>query len=481
MPSPILTVAQMRDWEAATWHAGISEASVIARAGTHIAEQAMVLTKPGEPILALAGKGHNGDDVRQTVPRICNRPCRLLEVVDPARQLPELARALETKPALIVDGLFGIGLNRPLDEAWKTFIERINRERLPLLAVDAPSGLNCDTGQPEGTAIRADVTLTLGAVKAGLLAATAVPFVGRIELARDIGLVPFPIETAIHWTLPGDFDHFPPRRRQDTHKGVFGHLVIVAGSLGYHGAAVLAARGGQAARPGLISVITTDEAYLPVAAQLQAAMVRPWASDWEPPGKTTAILFGPGLADATVPTGLRKQLVQLWQEFGGTVVADASGLDWVVGTSLKSRGIRLATPHPGEAARLLGATVAGVQADRIASIRMVSDKLGGAFVALKGYQTLVGSISAGVFVNATGGPSLSQGGSGDVLAGYLAGLLAQPQLASDPLLAIRYGVWRHGLAGESPDWNGFVDELPEKLTGSSKPKSASPATAQSEP
>ncbi len=453
----------MRSWEQATWQTGQQEQAVMARVGRIVAQRAAGLTGSGDRILALAGRGHNGDDVRMALPHLAGRDVDLLNVNDPARQLPELARALEQQPQLIIDGLFGIGLNRPLDKDWKAFIGRINQAEVPVLAVDAPSGLNCDSGEPEGAAIVAAVTLTLGAVKRGLLASPAVPHVGRLELAGDIGLCACPIESDLQWIEPADFAGFPPRRQPDAHKGDFGHLVIIAGSLGFHGAAVLAARGAQAAQPGLISVITTDEAYVPVAAQLQSAMVRPWTSDFELPDKATAVLFGPGLADATVPTGLRKLAVRCWGEFPGPVVADASGLEWIAGNQSNSKGLRVVTPHPGEAARLLNTSSRQVQADRVAGARKLAESFGGAWVVLKGHQTLVGGVAGPMFVNSSGNARLAQGGSGDVLAGFLAGWLAQPTLQRDASQAIRYAVWRHGYAGESAEWSGLIDELPRAL------------------
>lgn len=463
MATPVLTVAEMRSWEQASWRAGRQESAVIARAGVMVARAALRLTKTGDGILALAGKGHNGDDVRQAMPHLPERNATLLEVQDPTRQLPELARALGKHPALIIDGLFGTGLNRPLDQAWQDFLARINQAQARVLAVDLPSGLNGDTGKPEGAAVQATVTLSLGAIKRGLLAGSAAAAVGRLELAADIGLIECPIENDLLWTVSGDFAHYPPPRHPAAHKGDFGQLVIFAGSLGYHGAAVLAGRAALAAQPGLVTVVTTDEAYLPVAAQLQSAMVRPWSADFELPEKTTAILFGPGLADSTVPTGLRKQVVRWWQDHPGAMIADASGLEWIAEVPTRPSSPRVVTPHPGEAARLARADVAGIQSDRPRSVRQISQSLGGATVVLKGQHTLVGRTQGPLYVNSTGNPRLAQGGSGDVLAGYLAGLLAQPRLQPDALLAIRYAVWRHGLAAESPAWNGLIDELPSEL------------------
>lgn len=459
MASPILSVAQMRSWEQATWQTGCKEDNVIARVGRLVARRATDLSNEGDRVVALAGKGHNGDDVRQAVPHLNGREVHLLDVGDPSRQFPELDAALAKQPALIIDGLFGTGLNRPLDDNWKRFVDRVNQANAKVLAVDTPSGLNCDTGKPGGAAINATVTLALGAIKQGLIALTAAPYVGRLELARDIGLITCPVEGDLLWTDAGDFAGFPPRRPDAAHKGEFGHLVVVAGSLGFHGAAVLAARGALAARPGLITVLTTDETYLPVAAQLQSVMVRPWSTDFELPGKTSAVLFGPGLADATVPTGLRKQLIQWWRAFPGPVVADASGLEWIADVSTQSTQPRVITPHPGEAARMLKTSATEIQANRTASVRKLSQSLGRAFVLLKGQHTLVGTAEGPMYVNSTGNSRLAQGGSGDVLAGYLGGLLAQPKLQRDPLQTVRYAAWRHGLAADSATWSGLIDDL----------------------
>lgn len=470
MSSPILSVAEMRAWEQATWQSGQRAEAVIARVGQLVAERAGRLTRAADRLLLLAGKGHNGDDVRQARPHLRDRVVELLEITDPVQGLSQLAKALDPRPSLVVEGLFGIGLNRPLDDDWKRIIHLVNQANVRVLAVDAPSGLNCDTGQPEGAALKADLTLTLGAVKRGLVQACAAEFVGRLELAPAIGLIECPLTSGLAWTHAEDFVGFPPALRRDSHKGSFGHVVILAGSLGYHGAAILAARGAQAARPGLITVVTTDETYVPVAAQLQSAMVRPWTADWELPDRTTAMLFGPGLADASVPTGLRKQALQLWRQFPGAVVADASGLDWLAPATSPAPGIRVITPHPGEAARLLATQPAQVQADRLTALCKLSARYGGCYALLKGHQTLIGRAAGEVFVNSTGGPRLAQGGSGDVLAGFLAGLLAQPALQNDPLLTLRYAVWRHGRAGDSPDWTGLIDDLPVQLATSSPPQ-----------
>jgi hydroxyethylthiazole kinase-like uncharacterized protein yjeF len=466
MPLPVITIAQMRDWEAATWRAGQTETEVIRRVGRAVAQHALRQIRPGDRILILAGKGNNGADARQAMGHLPSHGVELLEVRDPATAQPILVAALARKPALIIDGLFGIGLNRSLDAAWKQLIETINRADIPILSIDVPSGLNADSGAVHGAALMAAMTVTVGAPKIGLLTSSAAPYVGRLEVADDVGLVPCPARPDTLWTLPADFQKFPPRRATGTHKGSFGHLAILAGSLGYHGAAVLAARAAQRARPGLITLFTTPDSYPACAAQLQAVMVHPWSDASGLPKNTSAILAGPGLASATVPQSLRNAVVQLWRSASMPVVADASALEWLPPGEVRPDAIRVITPHPGEAARLLNRTSAEIQADRVASVRALSARHGNCRVVLKGNHSLIGRSSGAIGVNSSGNPGLAQGGSGDVLGGFLAGLLAQPALQSNPDHCVRFAVWQHGATADHlervrPNW--VVEDLVEAL------------------
>src|ERR1051326_6427211 len=279
MPIPVITIAQMREWEKATWASGQTEAEVIRRVGKCLAAHALRLTRSEDLILILAGKGNNGADARASQDHLAQRRVDFIEVKDPAADLSKLEVVLSLRPALIIDGLFGIGINRPLSADWIGFIERVNTrgekffvfflppppalhrvfflelginrplsadwirfiERVnssgaKILAVDVPSGLNGDTGEPQGAAIRASTTLTVGAPKTGMLKESAWPFVGRLEVAREVGLVASPLKSEVNWTLAQDFDGFPPTRSVGTHKGTYGHVGIIAGSVGYHGA-----------------------------------------------------------------------------------------------------------------------------------------------------------------------------------------------------------------------------------------------------
>lgn len=466
MPIPVITVAQMREWEKVTWASGIKEAEVMRRAGQAVARFAERLTRPGDSILFLAGKGHNGDDTAYAHDLIEGRKRTLLRVIDPELDARALLAQLETPHALVVDGLFGIGLNRPLASAWMNLIQRINDSGIPALAVDIPSGLNADSGLPLELAVRAGWTLTLGAVKQGLLKSAAVPFTGRLEVAADIGLLPYPFSTETSLTTGEDFTNFPPRRPIASHKGTFGHTVLVAGSRGYHGAAVLAARGAQRAQPGLVTVFTAEDTYIPVASQLQSAMVHPLPEDLVLPESSTAIVLGPGLASLQLPESLQRLVRLLWRDSTLPVIADASALDWIRAGETRTSALRVITPHPGEAARMLETTPGEIQRDRTAAARELSRRFGHCHVVLKGAQTVVGRAKEDVFVNNSGNPHLAQGGAGDLLAGYIGGFLAQPDLQKDPITALRYAVWRHGATADSlaRTLPGFsMEELAEAL------------------
>ena len=441
----------MREWEHATWETGQTEAEVIRRVGVKIARRALQLTRPGEAILILAGKGHNGDDARAAQASLKERRVETLYLVAPENDLAGLKQALRQQPALVVDGLFGIGLNRPLTDDWKKIIQAVNESGIPVLAVDVPSGLNADTGEPvsPGVAIEAAVTLTVGAPKTGLLAPSAWPFVGRLEVADDVGLIPRPQPGGLHWSLPDDFQSFPPRRSAAGHKGTFGHLGIIAGSFGFHGAAVLTARAAQRAQPGLVTLFTQEAVYHVIAAQLQSVMVGLWTPDLKLPETMTALLVGPGLAapglaEVMIPTITRR----IWRDSLLPIVVDASTLDWLPTGTTARNAIRVLTPHPGEAARLLNATSQQIQLNRPQVVREISRRYGHCWVVLKGHQTLVGRSEGEIFVNPSGNPHLAQGGSGDALAGYLAGLLAQRPLLADVGRLIRFAVWQHGAAAD---------------------------------
>jgi hydroxyethylthiazole kinase-like uncharacterized protein yjeF len=467
MPLPVISVAQMREWEERTWASGATVESVMQQAGEAVAERAGSLAENFDPsILFLIGKGNNGGDARIAAKALMaggvNTRIHVLEVNDGTEALPDLSDA-----SLVVDGLFGIGLNRELSADWCGFIEQLNQAtqelRIPVLAVDVPSGLDADTGQPRGAAVRADYTLTFGAPKAGLVLEGASEFVGHLEAAAKIGLSEAPPLGELRWVVADDFKRFAPKRAASAHKGTFGHVGIIAGSTGYHGAAVLAARAATTSGVGLVSVFTP--AYAPVAAQLQSAMVHPWDSNVvQTLSACTAVVIGPGLAGPDVPESLRRVAVNLWRESENPIVVDASALEWIANETIPENAVRVVTPHPGEAARLLETTPGKIQADRLRALRLISITCSGAIAMLKGRHTLIGTSEGPVSINSTGSPRLAQGGSGDVLAGHLGGWLARRDLGSAAETICAQAVWRHGAAADHLSSYGYAWDLEALLS-----------------
>ena len=466
MSVPVVSVAQMREWEESTWASGQAVDTVMRQAGRAVAECAMRMTRSGDAIVVLAGKGNNGGDAKYAAEYTKDRKVFLIDASNPVDACSEFT--LSKTPRLIIDGLFGIGLNRALNEEWISLIDAVNKSEAPVLAVDSPSGLNCDTGEVMGAAIRAAVTVTFAAPKTGLIGNEFAEHVGKLYVADRIGLIDCPFDGDLRWTLPGDFTNFPNLRPDGGHKGTFGHLAILAGSLGFHGAAVLAARAAHRAMPGLVSLFTTKAAHPLVASQLQQTMVHPFAGKL--PDNASAILVGPGLAGPDVTDELIEFVRTMWLETPLPMIVDASALDWLP-RGAHASAPRVITPHPGEAARLLQIPNTKVQQDRVKAAANLREHYD-CQVVLKGRQTLVRGLTGTTHINSTGNSGLGQGGSGDVLAGYLAGLLAQPLLRDDLDRLIRFGVWEHGcvadqLAGSRYAWD-LEDLVP--LLGNSRLK-----------
>ena len=255
----------------------------------------------------------------------------------------------------------------------------------------------------------------------------------------------------------------PPGRSLNSHKGTFGHLGIIAGNTGFHGAACLAARGALRSRPGLVSVFTP--AHGAVAAHLQESMVHPWSpAVVGPMSNCTAIMAGPGLAGSDLPETVPNVVRNLWVQSDLPMIADASALDWLPKGERLTDAIRVITPHPGEAARMLGVGASDVQADRFDATRRLAAQYE-CTVVLKGRHTLIGQAEGPMLVNSSGNPGLARGGSGDVLAGFLAGFLAQPQFVSRAVQAIAYAVWKHGRSGDELEGRGRYWGMDELIQG----------------
>lgn len=363
---------------------------------------------------------------------------------------------------LIIDAIFGIGLSAPLTGFYETLVADINAADVPVVSIDMPSGLSADTTDLIGDAIDATVTVALGAPKLSLVLPPAEAMSGEVVIA-DIG-----IPAHVFDELDGPRIELLTRdglrpliqpRAADAHKGDFGRVVIVAGSMGKAGAAVLCAQGAMKAGAGLVTVASPRACQPTIAAHAAEYMTE--ALDETPAGtvhysaaaavldlEADVIVAGPGLGRGE---GVTTFVHELLDKCEGPLVLDADALNafadepaLLVGR--EGRDV-IITPHPGEMARLVGCTVEDLQANRI-GIATDFAKRHRVYVVLKGYRSLVVTPDEKVFVNPTGCPGMATGGTGDVLAGMLGAWLA---CLLDAEAACRLAVYLHGLAGELAD------------------------------
>lgn len=358
------------------------------------------------------------------------------------------------REGVIVDALFGTGLDRPLDGSWAEAVGVINAASAPVVAVDMPSGLLGGRAIVTGPAVEATVTVTFGAPKVAHVLPPACWHCGEVAVA-DIGIPSSVLEGAavLHVLEAADVAGWLPARLPDAHKGHFGHLVIVAGRLGRAGAAALAARAAVVAGAGLVTVATPRSAVLAVQSLVPEAMVDPLPEDSDgvttgegleaPLARATAVAVGPGLGVGEGPRRLLARLLGAWQ---GPLLLDADALTLVGKETgrLQRAGSTVLTPHPGELARLAQVATEAVAADRVGFARRVA-LASGAVVTAKGARTVIVGRDAGPWVVPTGGPGLASGGAGDVLTGMTGALLAQGLAASQAAAAAAY---LHGAAAD---------------------------------
>jgi NAD(P)H-hydrate epimerase len=365
---------------------------------------------------------------------------------------PEQLAAIDTRlidAALVIDALFGVGLTRPIEGHLAEIVAMMLMAGR-VLAVDIPSGLDADTGGTLGTAVIAERTVTMAALKIGLVSAPGFARCGEVEVA-DIG-----IPAALIATSPADASlveiddvrQWLPHPRSLEHKGRRGHVLIVAGSPGMRGAGRLAAIAALRAGAGLCTLAADHDAEGTLEAP-DSVMTRSLAAGDDLAavlaGKA-AVVIGPGIGSTGTAAARTREVLGS----GVPAVLDADALNALASepTAIaRAAGPVVVTPHPGEAARLLGVTVAAIEADRLEAARELAGKTR-AVVVLKGARTIVcDGVSDGrhCSINPTGGPALATGGSGDVLAGTIGALLAQGLSAVD---AARAGVFVHGAAGD---------------------------------
>ncbi len=359
---------------------------------------------------------------------------------------------------LIVDAIFGTGLNAPVSGLVESIIADINASGIPVVAVDLPSGLSADTPEPIGESIRANHTVTLAAPKLPLVLPPGEMRCGDVVIA-DIGIPAEVLESVdgphLELLTRAAMRELIPPRAPDSHKGDYGRVLIVAGSLGKTGAAHLAAVGALRSGAGLVTV-ACPSSCLPIVAALGPEYMtepidvgddrlNPEAVDRVLEMARDAVAIGPGLGQSPATKAFVKALVD---RATTPLVVDADGLNAFNGDPDRLSGREgrdvIITPHPGEMGRLVGMSAHEVQANRLDVARnfAVSHHV---YVVLKGHRTLVATPDGKVFINPTGNPGMATGGTGDVLTGMIAAWLAQ---LLDAEAACKLAVYLHGMAGD---------------------------------
>ncbi|HET9652804.1 MAG TPA: NAD(P)H-hydrate dehydratase [Usitatibacter sp.] len=468
---PVLTPQELRAVEtrAAGWSPSLME-----RAGRATAMTARLLAKDtGEPVLVVAGPGNNGGDAWVAAAHLRESFHRVV-VLDAGGGTPKAAEARAAKseftarggeivrewpdalaPALVIDGLLGIGLVREVAPPFSGLIERMNASYAPILAIDVPSGLDAHTGIVRGVAVRATRTLTFLSHKAGLHTGDGLDHCGIVELddlgAPDEALV----EASGSLLTPATVRGWLRPRRRNAHKGDFGTLAIVGGNRGMVGAALLAARAGLFCGAGKVVVGLLSPEAPAVDPMHPELMLRPVDDALG----ADVLVVGPGAGrspSASSMSAFERATLPATLALAKPLVLDADALNAIAFNESLQRMLSarksptLLTPHPAEAARLLGKGTADIQADRPASALALAQRYR-AGVVLKGAGSICAFPDGRWSVNATGNAGLASGGTGDVLAGMAGALLAQ---GIAPEQALQLAVCLHGAAADAAAGEG---------------------------
>jgi len=372
---------------------------------------------------------------------------------------------------LIVDAVFGTGLDREVGGRYREVLLAMDAHPAPVVAVDIPSGLHADTGAVLGVAVRAVRTVTFGRLKLGMCGEPGADHCGAVSVA-DIGLGCAEVPPSAEIPHPNDLLPHWPRREPGDHKKLSGHLLVLAGSLTMAGPAVLACRGALATGVGSIT-LCVPELALPRLTQLPPEVMVVTSGEgslFEPLDDNvfvdrTAAVVGPGLAGGVgdLRPAVAAFLRRAWQRLDYPLVYDADAVTCAEGPA---RGDRVLTPHPGEAGRILGRSADDVQADRFGAARQLASQ--GSTAVLKGRNTVVAHPGERLSINPTGNAILASAGSGDVLAGVVGALLAR---GVPGYQAARLGAWVHGRAADrlldarSQGWTAHdvADEVPDAI------------------
>jgi NAD(P)H-hydrate epimerase len=475
----IVTAAEMRNLDREVIEGiGVPGAVLMDAAGRAVAERARAF---GGGVVVFAGAGNNGGDGVVAARHLANWGVSTTVILCAARDklkgdarvhfqacektgvtildgndAESLATAAEKTAgaAVVVDALLGTGLDREVTGHLADVIACINRHRGVKIAVDIPSGLHCDRGVPLGSCVRADYTVAFAFAKRGLVGAPGFTFAGALEvadigipewLARARGVTGRLLDDTVMAPLTAPFAPL-------AHKGTRGHLLILAGSVGKSGAALLTSSAALRGGAGLVTLAAPWK-LLPVADGRILELMTAWYDDDKPDAAVLlkaldgkrALAAGPGMPTDPAMRPVLRELAGRAAERGLPIVLDADALNHLAEAPeiLEARPAAVLTPHPGEAARLLQRPTADVQADRVAAAEELAERFS-AVVALKGARTVIAA-GGQLAVCPTGGPELGSGGTGDVLTGLVGALLAG---GVAPFEAACAAVYAHGRAGD---------------------------------
>ncbi|MCR4346596.1 MAG: NAD(P)H-hydrate dehydratase [Sulfuricaulis sp.] len=480
LPVALYTAAQVRELDRlAIEDRKIPGAKLMQRAGEAVFDLLRTRWPRARRIVVLCGSGNNGGD-GYVVARLAREAGLAVDVLSlgaadkmhgdagAARKQCKSAGVsiqnfqdnLFAGHDVIVDALLGIGLERPVEGEWRAAIDSINNSRVPVLALDVPSGLHADTGRVMGVAVRANATMTFIGLKAGMFTGAGREHSGEIFF-NDLGVPPdiYAKVSALMRRLTEDSLHgLIPRRRRDMHKGDAGHVLVIGGDRGMPGAARLAGEAAYRAGAGLVMLATHPEHAAHISAARPELIVHGVATPEELRpllARADVIAVGPGLGQG----GWGEALFGAALDTKLPMVVDADALNILAADPLMHTDWIL-TPHPGEASRMLGMSKEEIQADRFAAVHELVASFGGVCV-LKGAGTLVASLYDGVVsVCDRGNPGMATGGMGDVLTGVIAGLRAQGLISP---VAARLGVWAHASAGDDAAHSGEIGVLASDL------------------
>lgn len=503
----ILTAAETREVDRLTTERhGIPSVTLMENAGRRVAEfiRAQFPSFARRKIVVLCGKGNNGGDgfvVARHLLQMGAKPVVYLfageqELKGEAAanlnrwkhtggELVPIGDASATDSvlfdfsdsSLMVDALLGTGVRGAVEGLLARVIAAVNAREpaTSVIAVDIPSGLNADTGEAAGVAVHADFTVTFTAPKLGFFFGTAADYQGQL-VVRDIGSPPELIEevsrSRFRWSDVTEFARFAIPRKAEGHKGDYGHVLVVAGSVGKAGAAVLASWAALRAGAGLVTVATPEPALPIVAAHTPEVMTAPLPatlagtiSERALEGNSFASLLagkralaiGPGLSTQPETQSFIRRAVTGHRPSSTNVpiILDADGLNAFAGRAAElhqsARSLAI-TPHPGEMARLLGGSIAQVQKNRVEVARKAAADWN-AHVILKGHHTLVAAPNGHVFVNSSGNPGMASGGTGDALTGILGAMTAQFGASARTEKATEARTEAHIAEGTDADWH----------------------------